>query len=260
MKKTWWLIPCLIVVLALSAIGCEYMEMASMSENENSQQVISILPQQDTGIWVTGQGEVAAVPDLASLRLGVEAQADTVAEARTEASEAMNKVMEALKGNGVAEEDIQTQQFSIYPMTTWDERKDEEEIIGYRVTNMVVAKIREVDKAGEIIEAVAEAGGDLTRIQSISFAVDDPAEYYQEARTNAMDDAKNKAAQLADSAGVELGNPTYISEGSVYRPEVTRYFHDIEEEMEEEMAAPQPPISPGELEITVSVQVVYAIV
>lgn len=256
MKKAWWLIPCLIVVLALSAIGCEYLEMASTSENENSQQIISILPQQNTGIWVTGQGEVTAIPDLASLRLGVEAQADTVAEARTEASEAMNKVMEALKDNGVAEEDIQTQQFSIYPMTRWNERKEEEEIIGYRVTNMVVAKIREVDKAGEIIEAVAEAGGDLTRIQSISFTVDDPTEYYREARAKAMEDAKDKATQLADAAGVELSEPTYISEGSVYRPEVSRYFPEIEEEM----AAPQPPISPGELEITVSVQVVYAIV
>lgn len=254
MKKTWWLIPCLVVVLALSASGCEYLEMASTGEN--SEQIISIVPQQNTGIWVTGQGEVMAVPDIASLRLGVEARADTVAEAQAEASEAMNKVMEALKDNGVAEEDIQTQQFGIYPMTRWNERKDEEEIIGYRVTNMVVAKLREVDRVGEIIEAVAEAGGDLTRMQSISFTVGDPTPYYEEARSKAIENAKDKAAQLADLAGVELGKPTYISEGPVYRPEVPRYFPEIEEEM----AAPQPPISPGELKIMVSVQVVYAIV
>lgn len=254
MKKTWWLIPCLVVVLALSASGCEYLEMASTGEN--SEQIISIVPQQNTGIWVTGQGEVMAVPDIASLRLGVEARADTVAEAQAEASEAMNKVIEALKDNGVAEEDIQTQQFGIYPMTRWNERKDEEEIIGYRVTNMVVAKLREVDRVGEIIEAVAEAGGDLTRMQSISFTVGDPTPYYEEARSKAIENAKDKAAQLADLAGVELGKPTYISEGPVYRPEVPRYFPEIEEEM----AAPQPPISPGELKIMVSVQVVYAIV
>lgn len=256
MKKAWWLIPCLIVVLVLSATGCEFIEIPSMGENENSQQTISILPQQNTGIWVTGQGEVMAVPDIASLRLGVEARADTVAEAQAEASEAMNKVIEALKDNGVAEEDIQTQQFGTYPMTRWNERKDEEEIIGYRVTNMVVAKLREVDRVGEIIEAVSEAGGDLTRMQSISFTVGDPTPYYEEARSKAIENAKDKAAQLADLAGVELGKPTYISEGPVYRPEVPRYFPEIEEEM----AAPQPPISPGELKITVSVQVVYAIV
>jgi len=255
MKKAWWLIPCLIVVLLLSASGCEYLEMASTGEN--SQETICILPQQNTGIWVTGQGEVMAVPDTASLRFGVEARADTVAEAQAEASEAMYKVIEALKDNGVAEEDIQTQQFGIYPMTRWNERKDEEEIIGYRVTNMVIAKLREIDRVGEIIEAVAEAGGDLTRIQDISFTVDDPTEYYQEARAKAMEDAKDKATQLANSAGVELGKPTYISEGPVYWPEVTRGFEEAGAAL---IPAPETPISPGELKITVSVQVVYAIV
>jgi len=251
------MIPCLIVVLALSASGCEYMQIPSAEENGNSQQTISILPQQNTGIWVTGQGEVMAVPDIASLRLGVEARADTVAEAQTEASEAMNKVMEALKDNGVAEEDIQTQQFNIYPVTRWNERKDEEEIIGYRVTNMLVAKIREVGKAGEIIEAVAEAGGDLTRIQSVSFTVDDPTPYYEEARGKAMENARDKATQLAALAGVELGKPTYISEGAVYRQEVTRGY---DEAGAAPMPAPETPISPGELKIAVSVQVVYAII
>jgi len=257
MKKACWLIPCLIVVLVLSATGCEFIEIPSTDENENSQQTISILPQQNTGIWVTGQGEVMAVPDIASLRLGIEARADTVAEAQTEASEAMNKVMQALKDNRVAEEDIQTQQFSIYPMTRWNERKDEEETIGYRVTNMVVAKIREVDKVGEVVEAVAEAGGDLTRMQGISFTVDDPTPYYEEARRSAMENAKDKAAQLADSAGVELGKPTYISEGPVYRPEVTRGF---DEAGAAPMPVPETPISPGEVKITVSVQVVYGII
>jgi uncharacterized protein YggE len=254
MKKIWWLIPCLIVVVAFSASGCEYLDMASTGEN--SQQTISIPPQQNTGIWVTGQGEVMAVPDIASLRLGVEAQADTVAEAQAGASEAMNKVMEALKDNGVAKEDIQTQQFGIYPLTKWDERKNEGIIIGYRVSNIVLAKIREVDRVGEIIEAVAKAGGDLTRIQDITFTVDDPTEYYQEARAKAMEDAKDKATQLADSAGVELGKPTYISEGPVYWPEVTRGF---EEAGAVPIPGPETPISPGELKITVSIQVVYAI-
>jgi len=255
MKKTLWLISILIVVLALSAAGCEYLEMAGMDENENSQQIISILPQQNTGIWVTGQGEVTAIPDLASLRLGVEAQAGTVAEAQTEASEAMNRVVGALKDSGVAEEDVQTQRFSIYPVTRWNEREEKEEIIGYRVTNMVMAKVREMDRAGEIIGAVTEAGGDLTRVESISFTVDDPTDYCREARAKAMADAKDRATQLADAAGVELGELTYISEGSVYLPETSRYFP----EMAEEMPVPQPPISPGELEIKVSVQAVYAI-
>lgn len=245
MKKTWWLIPCLIVVLALGAASCA---------PEGGQVVIPVA-QQNTGIWVTGQGEAMAVPDIAELRLGVEARADTVSEAQVEASEAMNKVMEALKDNGVAEKDIQTQRFSIYPVTRWLRERDEEEIVGYRVTNIVLAKIGEVDKVGVIIDAVAEAGGDFTRIQGINFTVDDPTPYYEEARSKALEDAENKATQLADLAGVKLGKPTYISEGAIYRPEVPRYFPEIKEEM----AAPPTPISPGELKITVSVQVAYEI-
>ena len=247
MKKTLWLIPCLIAVLASGVVGCA---------PGGGQEVISILPQQNTGVWVTGQGEAMAIPDIAELRLGVEARADTVAEAQTQASEAMDEVMQTLKDNGVAEKDIQTQRFSIYPITRWIREKDEEEIIGYRVTNTVVAKIREVDKADIIVDAVAEAGGDLTRIQGISFSVDDPTPYYEEARAKAVEDAKNKAAQLAELAGVTLGKPTYISEGAIYRPELPRLF----EEAGGMAPAPETPVSPGELEITVNVQIVYAIV
>jgi len=246
MKTTRWLIPCLIAVLALAAAGCA------------PQVITPATGVQNTGIWVTGQGEAMAVPDIAELRLGVEAHANTVAEAQTQASEAMDKVVVALKDNGVAEKDIQTQRFSIYPVTRWISEKDEEEIIGYRVTNIVGAKIREMDKVGDIIDAVAEAGGDLTQIQGISFSVDDPTPYYEEARAKAVKDAKDKALQLADLADVKLGKPTYISEGLVYRPELTRGIY--------EAAAPAPapppetPIIPGELKITLNIQVAYAIV
>jgi len=240
MKKIWWLIPCLVVLLALGAAGC-------------TQVVASPLPQQNTGIWVTGQGEAMAIPDIAELCLGIEAQADTVREAQAQASDAMDKVMEALKDNGVAEKDIQTQQFSIYPVTGWIEQWYEEEIISYRVTNIVLAKIREVDKAGIIIDVVAKASGDLTRIQSISFSVDDPTPYYEEARGKAMEDAMNKATQLATSAGIQLGKPTYISEEAAYVP---KYFDEV---ARDEALAPETPISPGELKITVNVQVVCEI-
>ena len=207
-----------------------------------------------------------AVPNIAELRLGIEAQADTVSETQAQANEAMNKVMKALKDNGVAEKDIQTQRFSIYPVTRWIKERDEEEIVGYRVTNMVVAKIRDRDyesrpldyRTGIIINAVAEAGGDFTRIQGVSFSVDDPTPYYEEARSKAIEDAKNKATQLAHLAGVKLGKPTYISEGAIYRSEVPSYFPEMAGGMAP-APGPPPPISPGELKITVNVQVAYPI-
>ena len=208
---------------------------------------------QQEGIWVSGQGEVTVIPDLAALWLGIEAQADTVAEAQSQASEAMEAVMDALTDNDVDEDDIQTQYFSIDQVTRWDD--DEIIIIGYRVTNMVTAKVRDMDNVGAIIDAVAEAGGDFIRINNIAFSVDDPSEYYEEAREEAMADAKDKAEQLADLAGIELGQPTYISEGNIYPPVVYR----------DAGMAPEADggyttsISPGEIELTLTVQVAYAI-
>jgi uncharacterized protein YggE len=232
----------LVAVLALGAVGCA---------RGGS---VTVAPQQQTGIWVTGQGEAMAVPDIAELRLGVEVQADTVAEAQAQASDAMVKVQQALKDNGVADKDIQTQQFRISPVTKWTSDRDEQEIVGYQVTNIVVAKIRDIDRAGATIDAVAEAGGDYARIQSISFDVEDRAPYYEEARSKAVEDAENKAKQLAELAGVGLGKATFVSEGGGYVSTQTYYVDEFS------AAKAATPISPGELEIQVYVQVIYAIV
>ena len=207
---------------------------------------------QYAGIWVTGEGEVTVVPDVAILSLGVEAQAVTVQQAMDEAAIAMDRVMAALRANGVAERDIQTQWFNIYPVREWID-DGREILIGYRVTNMVSAKIRDVESTGSIIDRVAEAGGDLTRVQGVSFTVDDPSQYYGEARGKAIADAQAKAEHLAALAGVELGRPFYISESGGYVPIYRDYA------MLEAGAVPPTPISPGETEVTLTVQMAFAI-
>jgi len=190
------------------------------------------------------------------LSLGIEAQEASVADAQSKATEAMNKVMDALTSNGMAKKDIQTQYFNIQKVTRWDDKTQQEITLGYRVTNTVTAKIRDIDKAGTIVDAVALAGGDLTRIDSIGFSVDKPEAYYGEARDKAMADAKAKASQLASLAGVTLGKPTYISESTYSQPPpIVR----MAEMMGANAPAPTTPISQGEMEITLSVQVVYAI-
>jgi uncharacterized protein YggE len=236
------------LALVLSLVG-----FSACSEGPTHIGTVDVSSQQ-TGIWVSGEGTVTVTPDVATLYLGVEAKADTVAEAQSQASEAMDNVMAALTANGVADKDIQTQYFSINQDTRWDSDKNEEVVTGYDVTNMVTVKIREMDNVGTIIDAVAAAGGDFIRINNIAFSVDDPSIYYEEVRQEAMEDARAKAEQLADLAGVELGAPTYIYEGSVYNPVYYR-----------EVAAPvaagdySTSVSPGELDITLDVQVAYAI-
>ena len=206
--------------------------------------------QQATGIWVIGEGRVSVEPDIAILNLGVEFQAPTVAEAQSEATKAMEAVIRELKAHGISDKDIKTQQYTISPVKRWHE--NEEILLGYLVANMVSVKLRNVDATGIVIDAVAAAGGDAIRINSVGFTIDDPKEYFKEARQKAMADALEKAEQLADLADIILGDPVYISEGSSYIPRT----YDVRMEA---VPAPATPISIGEMEISLTVQVVYEI-
>lgn len=230
--------------VAPAPLGGEGRVLQALSPNDS---------QQSMGVWVSGEGKVSAVPDIAVLSLGVEAQEMSVAQAQRQARQAMNEIMEVLSDNGVAERDIKTQRFSIDEVWNWIDNQRVFE--GYRVTNMVTAKIRDLNNAGPIIDAVALAGGDLTRINNLYFTIDDPTPQYTEARLLAMQDAMAKAQQMAQIAGVTLGKPTYIAESGGYIPTPRPY-----DAMAMPEAAPAPtPISPGEMEIRLTVQMAYTI-
>ena len=253
MRKKWLLAVGLALVITVAGlVGCspEGGTVASVPSGLKLN-----LSNQQEGIWVSGSGKVSAVPDIAILRLGIEAQESSVAYAQEQANGAMNAVMSALKTSGIAEKDIQTQYFNIQKMTRWDEKEGREVVMGYRVTNMVTARIRAMDQVGAVIDAVTVAGGDLTRIDSIGFTVEEPSAYYGEARQKAMADAASKARQLAELADVKLGKPLYITESMVYPSPIYRSYA--------ESAVPMPamdtPISPGEMEITMNVQATYEI-
>jgi len=240
----------LIAIIVIAVSGCDSISAPSSSK-------VSPGSQQTTGIWVTGQGEVTVVPDLAVLSLGVEAEADTVAQAQNEASTAMDEILTTLSNGGVEENDIQTQYFSIYPTRRWDPDTGEEELTGYQVTNMVTVKVRNVENTGTIIDAVAAAGGNYIRISNISFTVDDPVPYQEEARTKALADAQEKAQQIADNAELNLGTPTYINESSSYNPYTVDIPYGLAVPVPTREAASS--ISPGETTVTVIMQVAYSI-
>lgn len=206
---------------------------------------------QPTGISVTGEGKLTLVPDMATLQLGVQAQARTVEEARVMAAEAMDRALGALRSGGVAEADIKTSNFSIQPQrrsgpsgTIIDD--------GYRVTNMVSAKIRSVDTAGRIVDSVAAAGGNLVRVDSVQFGLQDPTKFQSQLRELAMNDARTRASELARLGGKALAGPVYIQEGaSVQPPPLARSA---------QVSAPaDTPLSPGEMEVRQTVQVVWGI-
>ena len=262
MKKILFILSgVMLTVVLIGGGGCVVGEGTQVSPPSISAYVEApelggiIYSQQQVGLWVTGEGKTTAAPDIVLLSLGIEAEAKTVAQAQRDAAEAMDGVMKALKANGVAEKDIQTQIFSIDQVRKWIDDEQRYVTLGYQVTNIVVAKIRQIDKAGTVIDAVAEAGGDLTCINGMSFSIDDPTPYYKEARAKAVEDAMAKAEQMADAADIKLGKLLYISESTPVSPiAVGDYLFKAEG------AAPSTtPISAGELEIQVTVQMVYNI-
>lgn len=204
-----------------------------------------------TGISVSGQGVAVAVPDVASLALGVSSRAATARQARDDAAASMTDLIASLKSNGIADKDFHTTQFSIDPEIDY-RSSGEQVILGYRVTSMLAVTVRELDRVGEVIDDAVDAVGDAIRVQGVSFSIEDPAALQNEARALAMADARVKAEQLAELAGVQLGKPVAISEssGGGLPPILFHGDGDLRDET---------PISPGQLEISVNVQISYTI-
>lgn len=224
--------------------------------------VISASTQQ-AGVWVNGVGTVVTEPDIANLSLGVEARATTVSEARDDAATAMTAIVSFLTSNGVAERDIRTQSFNISPQYTFQERLEggfrtnERVLTGYQVTNTVSVKVRDLDQTGPVLDGVVKAGGDLVRVNGISFSVDDPDPLKVQARELAVQQALEKAQELATLAGVTLGQLVFISESSS-----TPVFSQVEAARADFAVASSfapTPISAGESQIQVTVQAVFAI-
>jgi uncharacterized protein YggE len=206
------------------------------------------------GLSVSGEGRASAAPDVAVLGLGVSAKASTVGAANSQAQEAMTALLDALEANGVQEKDIQTTSLSIQP--EYDYRNDEQVLTGYRVSHMLQVKVRDIDRAGEVIDDAVQAGGDLLQVQSISFTIDDTTALSSEARQKAVADAQAKAEELASLAGVTLGDPTYITESTSTPYSQPYYDRSVAYSAE---AAPATEISLGELEVVVSVNITYGI-
>ena len=206
------------------------------------------------GLSVSGEGRASAAPDVAVLGLGVSAKAPTVGAANSQAQQAMTALLDSLEANGVQEKDIQTTSFAIQP--EYDYRNDEQVLTGYRVSHMLQVKVRDIDRAGEVIDDAVQAGGDLLQVQSISFIIDDTTALSSQARQKAMADAQAKAEELATLAGVTLGDPTYITE-STSTP-YTQPYRDGSMAYSAE-AAPVTEISAGELEVVVYVNITYGI-
>ena len=244
----------IIALLAISLVACSTARAAP--QVETGAQVVPVTTSDGVPrtITVVGVGKVNLVPDIAQINVGAEARAATVAEAKAEVDRQIAAIAAALAEMGIADQDIQTSHYSIHyerePVSVVREGPAGESQGGYRISSMLRVTIRDIENAGIVLDAVVEAGAN--QVYGVTFTVSDPAKWQSEARKEAMSDAKARAAELADLAGVTVGHVLTISEvvGSTPIPMPMAAV---------ERAVGGGGIAPGELELSTQVQVTFAI-
>ena len=199
-------------------------------------------------ISVTGEATVSVPPDLAEIGGGVTSEAKTAREASEANNAAMGKVLQALKGAGIEGKDIQTARLSLQPQSA-PNRSGPSAIAGYRASNRVTVRVRDVTKVASVIDTLVGAGAN--EIGGINFVVSQASKLLDEARERAVADARRKAEIYAKAAGVTLGAPLSISEEGNSAPVPYR-------RMAAGMAV-SAPVAQGEETLAVTVSVSWAI-
>jgi uncharacterized protein YggE len=207
---------------------------------------------QQTGISVSGEGKATGKPDVAMLTLGVSRLADSVDAARNGAASSLDAMIKSMTTNGIAKDDIQTVQFNISP--EYDYNMSKQTLKGFRVSNVVSAKIRDISKTSKVVDDAVTAGGNDVQVQNISFTIDNPEDLKKQARQAAVTDAKAKAQTLAAATGVTVGDPISITESTAFSP--IPFAADARSAAG---AAPATPIEPGTQDVTVSVTINWSI-
>jgi uncharacterized protein YggE len=197
-------------------------------------------------ITVTGEGEVAIVPDLAILGAGVTTTGKTARETSEANAKLMGAVMGVLKGAGIADQDMQTSRLSLQPVR--DNRNNEFRVTGFQANNQVSVKIRDLTKISDLVDRVVAAGAN--DISGVQFVVSSQSKLLDQARRLAIADAKRKADTYAKAANVILGAPISIIEEGAELPGPLVMMRTAKAEA-------VTPISPGEQVKRISVSVSY---
>lgn len=202
-------------------------------------------------VSVTGNGVIAGTPDQATIYVGVRTDAATSAAALTDNNEQMTALINTLKSAGVAARDIQTSDFSIYPRYN-DGTNGELRVVGYEVSNSVHITVRDLTKLGTVLDAAVRAGGN--QVSGISFGFSDPAALVEQARAQAVANARDNAEQLASLSDAELGAVITINESMNNYP--TPIYRDAMAQAEMSVV----PIESGQSSVNVSVNITYELV
>lgn len=201
---------------------------------------------------VTGTGEVFLTPDIAYIAIGVHNEEESASEAVKANNAKTQGVINALKNAGIDEKDIRTSNFSIWPNTQYGP-DGRQQGVTYMVDNSVFVTVRDLQNLGDLLDSVVKSGANS--INSIQFDVEDKTEAVKKAREVAVADAQVQAAELADAAGVKLGDVQSIG---FYDSAPVPYVGSLGKggggAVEAEASVP---IQPGQVSLTVTVSMTY---
>jgi uncharacterized protein YggE len=216
-------------------------------------------------VSVSGHGQVNVPPDTASVSIGIDVIQPTLGEAQEQATAQATAVIEALKGAGIADEDIQTAYFSVTILRDYDadaavgatpelENTDPTQITGFEIVNQLQVTVRDPDMLGALLDEAVTAGAN--NINGVTFYVDDQTAAASEARVEAVEDARTKAEELAAAAGLTLGSVVSITEGTL-SPMPPPVYAATGDEMA--MAEAAVPVESGSSIVSVDVSMTFAL-
>ncbi|WP_051881556.1 SIMPL domain-containing protein [Parvularcula oceani] len=212
---------------------------------------------QQRTITVSGTGEAAGTPDIATLRFSAMSRADTAAAAMEQNAQKMTDVRDALRELGIEARDMQTSSLTLNPYYEQDERMryDRSKIAGYEASNALMVRLRDIEQAGSVIDRAVRAGAN--GLDSFSFGFDDQDGLMEEAQKDAVADARATAELLAEEAGVSLGQVITITEnGSSGGPQPMMDMIVVTARRRE--SAPTP-VEAGEQTVTANVRITYSL-
>jgi len=207
------------------------------------------MPRRPATVTVSGAGTVAAAPDLAEITTGVVTQAPTAAQALAANSQAMERLLQALGGFGIAARDVQTTNISVSPQRRPGKDGQPPEITGYEVSNQVRVKVRDLARLGRVLDAPVGQGANL--VYGIRFGLQEPVPRLDEARKLAMADARRKAELYATAAGLKVGRVIAVQEAGAASPRP--------EMAPRALMSAAVPVAPGEQEIQTSVTMTFTL-
>jgi uncharacterized protein len=202
-------------------------------------------------ITVQGQGMASSSPNLAVIRSGVVSHAISPSDAIAANNQAMSRLLSIATKFGIDDKDIQTSHFGLNPEYKHVDNQTPPLITGYRVSNQFTARLRDITKLGDFLDALVQGGAN--QISGITFEIEDAKALHTKARQSAAADAKFRAEMYAKEFGLTVGKPISIVEGSA-SPQQPMGLRTMSSQM-----AGQVPIAPGETTVLANVTVIFSI-